>query len=60
MTYKHRTASRRIRILDASGKPVANAEVQAKLMNHQFLFGVGASDSLPAAAQETGNINFYQ
>lgn len=60
MAYTHRMAAQRIQVLDAAGKPAANTQVQAKLVNHRFLFGMGAFDALPAAAREAGNINFYQ
>lgn len=59
--YSHRKTAGKLRFVDAAGKPLANAEVAYKLTNHEFLFGVGAFDALPATAPEDqGDIDFYQ
>lgn len=59
--FEHRKSEQQVRFTDASGKPVANAEIAYKLKNHEFLFGCGAFDFLPATAQEDpGELNFYQ
>ena len=60
-TYPHRIASQMLRITDREGKPLTNAAVEYRLVNHEFLFGSGAFDSLPATAPgQFGHIDFYQ
>ena len=60
-TYEHRLTSRMLRITDRDGKPLVNADVEYRLANHEFLFGSGAFDSLPATAKDSfGHIDFYQ
>jgi len=60
-TYQHRITSQKLRITDKDGNPVANAAVEYRLVNHEFLFGSGAFDSLPATAHDNhGKIDFYQ
>lgn len=46
---KHRMASKKIRLVDASGNPVANRQVTLKQTNHQFLFGSGLFDVIQVA-----------
>ena len=59
--YENRKSSQAIRFTDASGKVLANADVEARQTNHEFLFGCGAFDFLPATADgDTGKISFYQ
>lgn len=59
--YSHRKASATVQFVDAQGNAVSNENVEIKLVNHQFLFGSGAFDFLPATAKEDfGDINFYQ
>lgn len=59
--YEHRKSSARIRVMDANNNPLVNTKVNAKLVNHEFLFGCGAFDSLPATAEDDKlNIDFYQ
>lgn len=59
--YEHRKSSQAIRFTDASGKVLANADVEVRQTNHEFLFGCGAFDFLPATADgDTGKISFYQ
>ena len=43
----HRKASRVIRVVDECGAPVANETIRCKLVNHEFLFGCGAFESIP-------------
>ena len=45
----HRKAKQRIRIVDQAGMPIANQPVHCKLVNHEFLFGCGAFESVPYA-----------
>ena len=45
----HRKAKRMIRVVDQQGNPVAGKPVNFKLVNHEFLFGCGAFESLPYA-----------
>lgn len=57
---EHRKAKRTICFVDSNGNKLANTEVKAKLVNHKFLFGCGAFDSLPATSEEDlGTIDFY-
>lgn len=52
----HRKAGKRIRFIDREGNKLSNTSVRVKLVNHQFLIGCGANDSLPATAKvETAN-----
>ncbi len=50
--YEHRKSEARIRFTDVSGKPIANADIRAKLTNNEFLFGCGAFDMLGATAPD--------
>lgn len=43
----HRKAAAKIRILGANGKPAANTTVHINQINHEFLFGCGAFETLP-------------
>jgi len=45
----HRKATQRIRLTDQAGSPLTNRTVHCKLVNHEFLFGCGAFESLPYA-----------
>jgi len=58
--YSHRQSSQTIRFIDTNGKELANRDIDYKLVNHEFLFGCGAFDSLPATEKEPGKVNFYQ
>lgn len=59
--FEHRKSSVEIKLTDNNGNALANAEVKVKLINHEFLFGCGAFDSLPATATEgIGDVDFYQ
>lgn len=59
--YNHRKSAARIRFMGKDGKPMANCRIDYQLTNHEFLFGVGAFDALPATASaEPGKIDFYQ
>ena len=39
--YAHRKATARIRFTDGNGAPLKDTDVNVKLKNHKFLFGVG-------------------
>lgn len=57
----HRKAVKKLRFTDSQGNKLSNASVEVKLVNHQFLFGCGAFDSLPATAEEDmEKLNFYR
>ena len=49
MSYEHRRATAVIRVLDASGQPVANRKLRLEQTTHDFLFGCGAFDAIPYA-----------
>ena len=49
MSYEHRRATAVIRVLDASGRPVANRKLRLEQTTHDFLFGCGAFDAIPYA-----------
>lgn len=56
----HRKASKGICIVDAQGNRIADTLIKAKLVNHKFLFGCGAFDTLPATSEEDmGVLEFY-
>ena len=46
--YSHRLSSAKIRFTDQNGNPLKEQTVHLKLINHEFLFGCGAFDVLPA------------
>ena len=56
--YTHRKAAARIRVVDETGNIVKNAEFQAELRNHDFLFGCGAFDAIPLTNEKKGDA-FY-
>ena len=43
----HRKASAKIRVMGSDGKPAANTKVHINQINHEFLFGCGAFETLP-------------
>jgi hypothetical protein len=45
----HRMASKTIKLVDASGDPIAGKEVALKQTNHKFLFGCGIFDAIEVA-----------
>lgn len=47
-------AKTRLRIVDKSGNPVANRTMRMRQTNHEFLFGCGAFDVLPATNMPDG------
>jgi endo-1,4-beta-xylanase len=49
-SLEHRKAEQRIRFINGEGNILSNTTVKVKLVNHQFLFGCGAFDSLPATS----------
>lgn len=61
MSIDHRKAAVKVQLTDKSGQALSNTDVNIKLTNHEFLFGCGAFDSLPATAEgNLGDIAFYQ
>lgn len=59
--YAHRQSSARLCLVGQDKKPLANTQVEVRLTNHEFLFGCGAFDALPATAgSDPGDIAFYQ
>ena len=42
----HRKAETTLKIISANGRPVANQELGFRLLNHEFLFGVGGFDAI--------------
>ncbi len=47
MSLNHRKDSAKLLILGADGKPAANTKVHINQVNHEFLFGCGAFETLP-------------
>jgi endo-1,4-beta-xylanase len=47
--FAHRMARKTIKLVDASGNPVAGKEVALKQTNHKFLFGCGIFDAIDVA-----------
>lgn len=59
--YNHRISNGSFRFITSDGTPISNKELQVELTNHEFLFGCGAFDALPATAKENPvDIAFYQ
>lgn len=50
MAVEHRISKQTIRFTDNIGAPLKNTEISYELKNHEFLFGCGAFDFLPATA----------
>ena len=46
MSYENRRATAALRVLDASGRPVANRTLRLEQRTHDFLFGCGAFDAI--------------
>ena len=46
--YAHRRSTVNVQFKDASGKALADTDIKVKLTGHEFLFGCGAFDFLPA------------
>ncbi|MCR5501491.1 MAG: endo-1,4-beta-xylanase [Lachnospiraceae bacterium] len=53
--YAHRKSEVRIRFTDREGKPLTNTDIQAKLTDHEFLFGCGAFDFIGRANPAPGS-----
>ena len=49
MSYEHRKATATLRVTDAAGRPVAGRALRLDQKSHDFLFGSGAFDAIPAA-----------
>ncbi|MDR2417567.1 MAG: endo-1,4-beta-xylanase [Treponema sp.] len=47
--YAHRQAKQRLRLIHASGTPLARVTAQARQTQHEFLFGVGGFDAVELA-----------
>lgn len=61
MSFDHRISKNTIRVIDKNGNPIKNADIKYKLKKHEFLFGCGAFDSLPATAgDDFKKIAFYE
>ena len=59
-SFTHRKAVQNVYFADKEGNRLANTSVKAKLVNHKFLFGSVAFDSLPATSDvDMGTIDFY-
>ena len=50
--YAHRVGKIRLKLLDASGKPIKASEVKIVQTKYKFLFGAAAFDSVPMANGE--------
>ena len=53
--YECRKARRVLHVRDAAGQPVANATLHLEQTEHDFLFGCGAFDAIPAANDKKGD-----
>lgn len=47
--FAHRMTNKTIKLVDASGNPIAGKEVAFKQTNHKFLFGCGLFDTIEVA-----------
>ena len=57
---QERKATEKIMFRDSDGKPLVNSKIDFNLERHEFLFGCGAFDSLPATSEvDMGSIDFY-
>ncbi len=58
--YSHRFSKTNICIKDKEGNPLKNEKVRFELVNHEFLFGSGAFDSVPLTSDiQNTQIAFY-
>ena len=57
--YENRIATAQSRVVAARGHAGTDAEFQAELVNHDFLFGCGAFDALPLTNENKGDA-FYE
>jgi GH35 family endo-1,4-beta-xylanase len=55
----HRKAKCSLRIVNEDGTPLKNVKAVVRQINHEFLFGCGAFDSLPLT-NNADNIDFYK
>ena len=55
MSHDHRKARAALRVLDAQGRPIANARLHLSQQTHDFGFGCGAFDALPCANEKKGD-----
>ena len=58
---EHRKGAIKFKFVGENGVALANSKVSVKQVNHEFLFGCGAFDFLPATEDsDMGNVDFYQ
>lgn len=50
--YEHRKSTQIIEFTDSCGKKLSNTDIELELTNHEFLFGCGAFDFLPATSKK--------
>ena len=50
-TIAHRVVRKDIKVVDGNGNPVKGKKIEVKQVNHDFLFGCGAFDFIPYAAE---------
>ena len=59
--FDHRKGAIKFKFVGENGVALANSKVSVKQVNHEFLFGCGAFDFLPATEDsDMGNVDFYQ
>ena len=59
----HRKAEAKVQVKGADGKPLVNTKVHINQVNHEFLFGCGAFETLPytnGPAVHNGNGSLMQ
>ncbi len=52
MSFEHRKATRRVKVVNAAGTAMANTKLTLRQTNHKFLFGCGAFDFVPYALSQ--------
>lgn len=50
--YNHRKASKKVQFVDQNGAVLSNVDISFKQTGHEFMFGCGAFDALPATAPD--------
>lgn len=59
-SLEHRKSTKKICVKSSDGTVLSNTSIEVELVNHKFLFGCGAFDSLPATTDvDMGSIDFY-
>ena len=54
--YAHRKKTERIRFINQDGNAIVDSDIEINQTNHEFMFGCGAFDAIPAAEPDTEEV----